>query len=60
MRAALREVASECLWSPLASPRLIHYKPEARGAAHAYDHVPAGERPTFHEIRALGTWLYER
>ncbi|CAI8799418.1 MULTISPECIES: integrase [Pseudomonas] len=33
---------------------------QARGAAHAYDHVPAGERPTFHEIRALGTWLYER
>lgn len=25
-----------------------------------YDHVPAGERPTFHEIRALGAWLYEQ
>ena len=60
MRAALHEVVSECLRSPLAPPRLIHYKPKARGAAHAYDHVPAGERPTFHEIRALGTWLYER
>jgi hypothetical protein len=60
MRAALCEVVSECLRSPLTSPRLIHYKPKARGAAHAYDHIPAGERPTFHEIRALGTWLYER
>ena len=60
MRAALREVVSECLRSPLASPRLIHYRPEARGATHAYDHVPAGERPTFHEIRALGAWLYEQ
>lgn len=25
-----------------------------------YDHVPAGERPTFHEIRALGVWPYEQ
>lgn len=33
---------------------------KARDAAHAYDHVPAGERPTFHEIRALGAWLYEQ
>ncbi|WP_345891488.1 tyrosine-type recombinase/integrase [Pseudomonas chlororaphis] len=31
-----------------------------RDAAHAYDHIPAGERPTFHEIRALGAWLYEQ
>jgi integrase len=22
--------------------------------------VPAGERPTFHEIRTLGAWLYEQ
>ena len=27
---------------------------KARDAAHAYDHIPATERPTFHEIRALG------
>ena len=87
MGAALREVVSECLRSPLASPFLIHYKPKARrreqidakdhwtsvtpdyltkefskarDAAHAYDHVPVGERPTFHEIRALGAWLYEQ
>jgi hypothetical protein len=33
---------------------------KARDAAHAYDNVPAGERPTFHEIRALGAWLYEQ
>ena len=34
--------------------------PAARDAAHAYDHIPTTERPTFHEIRALGAWLYER
>ena len=87
MGKALREVVSECLRSPVASPYLIHYRPKARkreqiaakdhwtsvtpnylsnefskarDAAHAYDHIPATERPTFHEIRALGAWLYEQ
>lgn len=87
MGSALKEVISECLRSPIASPFLIHYKPKARkreqieakdhwtavtpgyltkefskarDAAHAYDHIPSGERPTFHEIRALGAWLYEQ
>lgn len=32
---------------------------KARDAAHAYDHAPTGEPPTFHEIRVLGAWLYE-
>ncbi|MDZ5436566.1 hypothetical protein T3H00_28385 [Pseudomonas fluorescens] len=30
------------------------------GKTQGYDHVPARERPTFHEIRALGSWLYEQ
>ena len=33
---------------------------KARDAANAYDHIQATERPTFHEIRALGAWLYEQ
>ena len=33
---------------------------KARDAAHAYDHIQATERPTFHGIRALGAWLYEQ
>lgn len=34
---------------------------KARDAAHAYDHIESvAERPTFHEIRALGSWLYEQ
>ena len=32
---------------------------QARDDSEAYKDIPAGERPTFHEIRALGTWLYE-
>ncbi|MEB0008173.1 tyrosine-type recombinase/integrase [Pseudomonas sp. RTB3] len=87
MGLALREVVSECVRSPIASPYLIHYKPrarrqeqiaskdhwtsvtpnyltkefsKARDLAKAYESVPSGERPTFHEIRALGAWLYEQ
>jgi len=87
MGLALREVVSECVRSPIASPYLIHYKPRARrqeqiaskdhwtsvtpnyltkefskahDLAKAYESVPSGERPTFHEIRALGAWLYEQ
>ncbi|WP_085716647.1 tyrosine-type recombinase/integrase [Pseudomonas sp. B28(2017)] len=26
----------------------------------ANEDLPAGERPAFHEIRALGSWLYEQ
>lgn len=26
----------------------------------AYDHLEPGERPTFHDIRALGIWLYQK
>lgn len=36
------------------------HRGQARDDSHAYDNVPAGERPTFHEIRALGAWLYEQ
>ena len=33
---------------------------QARDDSEAYKDMPAGERPTFHEIRALGAWLYEQ
>lgn len=33
---------------------------QARDAPQAYADISAGERPTFHEIRALGAWLYEQ
>ncbi|MFT0138755.1 tyrosine-type recombinase/integrase [Alcanivoracaceae bacterium MT1] len=33
---------------------------EVRDKVGAYDHLPKDERPTFHDIRALGIWLYEK
>ncbi|MBV2131993.1 tyrosine-type recombinase/integrase [Pseudomonas sp. MAP12] len=33
---------------------------KARDESKAYEHLPKDERPTFHEIRALGAWLYEQ
>ncbi|PYC06323.1 recombinase XerD [Pseudomonas koreensis] len=47
-------------WTSVTPDYLTKEFSKARDAAHAYDHVPAGERPTFHEIRALGAWLYKQ
>ncbi|MNG16174.1 hypothetical protein [Pseudomonas sp. Irchel s3a18] len=33
---------------------------QARDDSKAYADLPAGERPTFDEIRVLGAWLYEQ
>ena len=33
---------------------------QVRDDSQTYDDVPAGEQPTFHEIRAFGAWLYEQ
>lgn len=47
-------------WTSVTPDYLTKEFSKARDAAHAYDYVAAGERPTFHEIRALGAWLYEQ
>jgi integrase len=31
-----------------------------RDLSSAYDHIPANIRPTFHDLRALGVWLYQQ
>lgn len=33
---------------------------QAQDDQKTYEELPAGERPTFHEIRALGARLYEQ
>lgn len=33
---------------------------EARDACGFYDHLPPKKKPTFHEIRSLGSYLYEK
>jgi integrase len=30
-----------------------------RDLSGAYDHIPKEQRPTFHDLRALGSWLYQ-
>ena len=30
-----------------------------RDLSGAYDHIPKSKRPTFHDIRAFGSWLYQ-
>jgi len=47
-------------WTSVTPDYLTKEFSKARDEAHAYDYMPAGERPTFHEIRALGAWLYEQ
>ena len=33
---------------------------ELRDKSGIFDHLPKAQRPTFHEIRSLGSWLYEK
>jgi integrase len=47
-------------WNAVTADYLTKSFAQARDDSKAYDEMPAGERPTFHEIRALGAWLYEQ
>lgn len=47
-------------WTSVTPDYLTKEFRKARDAAKAYTDMPADERPTFHEIRALGSWLYEQ
>jgi integrase len=47
-------------WNAVTADCLSRSFAQARDDSKAYDDMPAGERPTFHEIRALGAWLYEQ
>jgi integrase len=47
-------------WNSVTADYLTKSFAQARDDSQAYADIPAGERPTFHEIRALGAWLYEQ
>lgn len=47
-------------WNAVTPDYLTKSFALARDDSKAYEELPAGERPTFHEIRALGAWLYEQ
>ncbi|AXP04311.1 recombinase XerD [Pseudomonas fluorescens] len=60
-RARRREqIGAKAHWTAVTPDYLSKEFTKARDAAHAYDHMPSKQRPTFHEIRALGSWLYEK
>ncbi|WP_248769174.1 tyrosine-type recombinase/integrase [Pseudomonas sp. MWU12-2345] len=54
------QVDAKAHWTSVTPDYLTKEFRKARDAAKAYDHMPISERPTFHEIRALGSWLYEQ
>lgn len=54
------QIASKDHWTSVTPNYLTKEFSKARDLAKAYESIPAGERPTFHEIRALGAWLYEQ
>lgn len=54
------QVAAKDHWTSITPDYLTNCFRKARDAAHAYDHLAPDERPTFHELRALGSWLYEQ
>lgn len=54
-RARRREqIGAKAHWPSVTSDYLSKQFTKARDAAQVYADLPADERPTFHEIRALG------
>ena len=60
--AALREqIEAKAHWSAVTDDYLTKEFRKARDLAKAYDHIENPKaRPTMHELRALGAWLYEQ
>lgn len=61
-RARRREqIEAKVSWSAITEDYLTKEFRKARDAAAAYDHIDDPlARPTVHELRALGAWLYEQ
>jgi integrase len=47
-------------WNAVTPDYLTREFSRVRDESRAYQDIPNDERPTFHEIRALGAWLYEK
>ncbi len=61
-RARKREqIEAKLHWSAVTDDYLTKEFRKARDLAKAYDHIENPKaRPTMHELRALGSWLYEQ
>ena len=55
-----KQLDTKLHWNAVTPDYLTKAFSQARDDSKAYDHIQANERPTFHEIRALGAWLYEQ
>lgn len=47
-------------WSAVTEDYLTKQFRIARDKCRAYDDIPPAARPTFHELRALGAWMYQQ
>ncbi|MFL1405425.1 phage integrase Arm DNA-binding domain-containing protein [Marinobacter sp. M1N3S26] len=47
-------------WTQLTPNHFTEQFRKYRDKSKAFDHLPREQRPTFHEIRALGSWLYKQ
>lgn len=47
-------------WTQLTANDFTKRFRDLRDSTGLFDNMPKNERPTFHEIRALGAWLYEK
>jgi len=55
-----QQIAAKENWTSVTPDYLTKSFRKSRDAAPARDHLPSDERPTFHELRVLGAWLYEQ
>lgn len=55
------QIQAKLHWSAVTDDYLTNQFRKARDACHAYDHIKNPlARPTVHELRALGAWMYEQ
>lgn len=60
-RARMREqLDAKRHWNAVTEDYLTKAFTKSRDDSEAYKEMPKAQRPTFHEIRALGAWLYEQ
>lgn len=60
VRMASRERMSKLHPFAVTDDHLTKTFSRVRDEVGAYNHLETGERPTFHDIRALGIWLYQK
>lgn len=55
-----KQLQKKLHWNAVTADYLTKAFSEVRDRSKVFEHLEIQERPTFHEIRALGAWLYEQ